>query len=193
MTYSDQYNFIYLAVPKTGSRSIQEYLQKYGIRSAKGWDPNHDTYEIVKKKLGEEKCKKYFKFSFFRNPWSMLISAFFFNKHRHNFPTGKNGVIEWLNYYRGGDPYVPYIFDENDHVILDFIGKIEHLQEDFKTICNKINIPYPENVPHLGKQVFGERLHYTEYYEDPKLRDKIRLMFSKSLSVLNYEFDDADR
>ena len=63
MVYSGEYKFIYYAVPKTGSRSIQKHLENYGIRSRKGWDPNHDNYVQVKKKIGEEKSKNYFKFS----------------------------------------------------------------------------------------------------------------------------------
>ena len=68
MVYSDEYKFIFFAVPKTGSRTVQDYLQNYGIRSPKGWVPNHDNYEQVKKRLGDERFEKYFKFSFFRNP-----------------------------------------------------------------------------------------------------------------------------
>ena len=193
MTYSDDYKYIFLAVPKTGSRTIQEHLQHHGIRSAKGWDPNHDTYEQVKEKLGEDKCKEYFTFAFFRNPWAMLISHFFFNKHKHRYPEDKKSVIQWLNTYRSPDPYVPYLFDKEGNLALDFIGKLEHLNRDFNGVCDRLGLPQPRQTTHIGKQTPSKRLHYTEYYETPALINKVRNMFSQSLSVLNYEFGDADR
>jgi len=187
MVYSDEYKFIYYAVPKTGSRSIQKHLENYGIRSRKGWDPNHDNYVQVKKKIGEEKSNNYFKFSFFRDPRSLLISTYFYNRHGWNLPFHKGAVIEWLNAYKGGDPYLPYIFDEKGSVILDFIGRLEHLNEDLKTVCEKINIPFPEKIDHIGAQNERGRVPYKEYY-DTALLNKIKNVFSKSLSVLNYDF-----
>lgn len=192
MVYSDQYKFIYYAIPKTASRSIQEYLKGYGIRSRTGWNPNHDNYAQVKEKLGDEKNKNYLKFSFFRSPWSMLISHYFFNRSKLNLPPHKKAVIEWLNTYRG-DPYIPYLFDENGNVILDFIGKLENINEDFKIICEQLGIPAPKTITHVGKQNVKGRVHYKEYYEDPALVAKISNAFSKSNSILKYEFDGADR
>lgn len=188
MVYSDGYKYIFLAVPKTGSRAVQDYLQSYGTRSKRGWIPNHNNYEQVMKELGEER-REYFKFAFFRNPWSFLISIFFWNRHKHGLPLHKKSVVEWLNAYRGGDSYAPYIFDKNGEVTLDFIGKLENIKEDFAIICKKINIPVPRDLPKTGLQSISGRLHYTEYYEDIRLREKIKEMFAKSNSVLNYQFE----
>ena len=191
MVYSDEYKFIFFAVPKTGSRTIQDYLQDYGIRSPKGWAPNHDNYEQVKKRLGDERFERYFKFSFFRNPWSLLISTFFYNRHKFNLPPDKNNVIWWLNSYRGTDPYAPYIFDKNGNVALDFIGKLEHIKKDLREVCEKISIPVPETLAQTGKQSVKGRLYYTEYYEDLRLRERIKEIFAKSNSVLNYTFSEG--
>lgn len=189
MTYSDQYKFIYIAVPKTGSRSIQDYLQSYGIRSPTGWSPNHDNYEQTRKKLGNKKCDEYFKFSFFRNPWARAVSLFFYNKHVGGLLPNKQNFAQWLRFSFGED-YISYIYDESGKIILDFIGKLEHLDKDFKIICEKINLPVPEKLPHIGKQSYGGRLHYTEYYT-PELIERVRNLYAKSLDILNYEFGDA--
>ena len=186
MVYSDQYKFIFFAVPKTGSRSIQDHLQNYGNRSKTGWNPNHDNHNQVRKTLGSEKLDSYFKFAFFRNPWSLLISIFYYNRHIHNLPLTKIAIIQWLNTYRG-DPYVPYIFDSEGNIILDFIGKLENINEDLKIVCEKIGIPTPKKISHIGSQSITGRLPYKQYY-DPALVEKIRNTFSKSLSVLKYNF-----
>jgi len=190
MIYSHQHKFIFFAVPKTGSRTIQDYLQDYGQRSPKGWSPNHDNYGQVKEKAGKERLNEYFKFAFFRNPWSLLISNFFYNRHTLNLPPDKRSVIEWLNTYRGTDSYEPYLFNEEGNPVLDFVGKLEHIDEDLKTVCEKINIPVPGKLPQTGKQNVNGRLHYTEYYEDLRLRERIGEIFAKSNSILKYEFGE---
>ena len=191
MVYSDEHNYVFLAIPKTGSRTIQDHLQAFGIRSRVGWSPNHDNYEQVKKQLGEERFKKYFKFSFFRNPWSLLISTFFYNRHKLNLPSDKNTVVWWLNSYRGTDSYTPYLFDKEGNVALDFVGKLENIGEDLRSVCDKIKIPVPETIAQIGKQSVKGRLHYTEYYEDPRLRVRIKEIFARSNSILNYQFGDG--
>jgi hypothetical protein len=187
MVYSDKYKFIYYAIPKTGSRSIQSHLIKYGVGCITGWKFNHDNYEEVKKRIGKERSDNYLKFSFFRDPRSLLISIFFFNRHQWNYPPNKTAVLEWLHHYRGGDPYSPYIFDKEGNVVLDFIGRLEYLNEDLKTVCEKIGIPIPEKVPHIGAQNVKGRVSCEEYYEEPGLLRKIREIFSNSLRVLDYD------
>lgn len=191
MVYSDDRKFIFLSIPKTGSRSIQDYLQNFGICTKRGWTPNHNNYKQVMKELGKER-QEYFKFAFFRNPWSLLISIFFWNRYKHGLPLNKKTVIEWLNAYRGGDSYVSYLFDEEGNIALDFIGKLENINKDLKIVCEKINIPVPEKIFHTGKQNITGRVHYTAYYDIP-LKERVQDMFSKSLSVLKYKFGDGLR
>ena len=193
MVYSDRYKFIFLAIPKTGSRSIQDYLQHFGRRSRKGWSPNHDNYEQTKKELGDKVFEECFKFTFFRNPWSLLVSTFFYNRHKFNLPPDKRSVIYWLDTYRGADSYAPYLYDKEGNLALDFIGKLEHIDENLKTVCEKIKIPVPGKLPQTGKQDVRGRLHYTEYYEDIRLRERIGEIFAKSNEILKYEFNDTGR
>jgi len=188
---SDEYQFIFYAVPKTGSRSMQNFLQRYGRRSVTGWSPNHNNYEEVKSDVGIEKSNKYFKFAFFRNPWAMLVSMYFYNMHIWGLNAKKDSVVNWLNTYKGGDPYIPYIFDNEGNAILDFMGKLENSREDLKTVCKMLKIPISGELSHIGKQHVKGRLDYRAYYESPVLVEKIRKIFSKSLSVLNYDFNEG--
>lgn len=69
---SDNYKFIYIAVPKSATRSMMNVFY---------WEPrynffcslhNGETSEIVAKR----NYSKYFKFGFVRNPWSRVVSCF---------------------------------------------------------------------------------------------------------------------
>jgi len=119
-----------------------------------------------------------------------LISIFFYNRHKHQYPTDKKGVIKWLNKYREPDCFLPYIFDKDGNVALDFLGKLENLEKDVKVVCEKLNIAPPKKMPNKGKMNVKGRLHYTEYYDGPLIK-KIGDLFSRSLSVLKYELGDS--
>lgn len=79
-----------------------------------------------------------------------------------------------------------YYFDDNGNQINDFVIRYEQLNEDFKTVCEKIGIPY-EPLPSLKTKTRASR-DYRELYND-KTRQMIADMFRQEIATFGYTFE----
>lgn len=143
---------IFFHIPKTAGVSVSTALfgkVKWG----------HRTVNFYKSHYGTKPFNSMYKFSFVRNPYERLYSAFTFLKnggmndqdllfsktHLQNYSSFddfvKNGlrkeeVKNWIHF----KPQHYFLCDESGNMVMDFVGKIETIDDDFKTVCNQLNI-----------------------------------------------------
>jgi len=67
---------------------------------------------------------------------------------------------------------------------LDFIGRFENLEEDFKKLCEHIGVDL--DLPHKGST---KRKAYAGYYDD-ETRQMVADMFSEDISQFEYTFEE---
>ncbi len=147
---------------------------------------------------------EYFKFAFARNPWDRLVSWYTmittfdkagnelwqyvhdnsstFEDFIHNC-TGEVEIRKGV-YYSFAYNQLDYVMDEHGNLLVDFIGRLENLDEDIQEVFRRIGLEL-ETVPHHNRS--GHR-HYSTFYT-PETEMIVRERFKRDIEYFGYEFE----
>ena len=195
MRLSHRYKFLYIAPPKTGSTSTRLCLDKYTDLKGGPFNKNND---YTKRPYTHAKGKQlklyfeangwdwndYFKFVVVRNPFPRVLSSFMYNQKRGKIPSN----IQFIDHIKSQGITVgscASFFTTNGVANIDYICKLENLQQDFDTVCDRIGIPRVK-VPHRNKTTHK---HYTEYYDD-ETRQIVAERYARDIELFGYEFGE---
>lgn len=199
MIISDKKKFIFIHVYKTGGTSVRTALRTYRDRPGlvkRALDklniislPTHALAKQIKAKYPIE-WERYFTFAFVRNPWSWQVSLYSFTlqaeyNHHHDVAKSLGSFREYLYWRVDGHKQLlsDFIFDDEGKRIVDYVGRIETVQHDFREICNRIGVDV--SLPHKNK---SQHRDYREYYDD-ETRELVAKHFASDIDAFGYNFD----
>jgi hypothetical protein len=196
-------SWIFVHVQKTGGNSVRTALGGDIFDPRKHW-----TARELREVYGDAAWASSFKFSFVRNPWDRLVSwwamiensrdyvdldqppnAFFghvLNKSRNfqEFLLRCDGEIVETdgrkNIFRN---QMDYLVDDSGAIIVDFIGRFEHLQEGFDEICGRLGRASVE----LERSNGSEHAPYTQYYT-PAAIELVARHYVRDIEHFGYRF-----
>lgn len=152
---------------------------------------DHERAHAVRDFLGDE-YSNYFKFAIVRNPWDWLFSKYKYSikntRHfRHKFIKNNfssfNEFVQWECLKNANKKcQAEFVFDTAGNKIVNFIGRFENLEDDFRKICKEIEVN--EKIPHFNKSM--ER-NYREHYSE-KSRNLVREHYASDIDLFDYEF-----
>lgn len=190
----DEFESIFIHIPKTGGSSIFETLFSKKSNGHIRWNQY--------KQANNKKFQKYFKFAVVRNPWDRLVSAFFYLKkggmhsidkqwakeNIDEFTSFEEFVKRWLNkknIYSGVHfkPQSYWICNENKKIMVDFIARLETIDQDFLFISNKIG----SNKKIIKKLNTSPRLEYRKYYDD-NTKNIVHNIYKDDIELFGYDF-----
>ena len=145
-------------------------------------------------RTGMRQFYTYFKFGFVRNPWDRTVSLYSRREGLQvrdlmSFDTFVGQIQYSSATCRFAAPHVnqlDWLVDPNGNVLVDFIGRYEHLQRDWATVAARLGIK--RDLPHRNENKYRKK-HYTEYYSE-KTREIIRDKFKTDIEYFGYEFGD---
>ena len=203
MIVSHSKKFIFISNPKTGSTSIDAVLAEFNdepflneIYEDGLYTRKHMPAQALKDRLPVVIWRDYFKFSFVRNPWDWFISQQFYN-------LGKNGVVcdinaqlkndqligtyDFLKTYRGKRDAESafqhsFLCDDDNNILLDFIGRFEKLDNDFREVQRIIDTDFL--LPHLN----ASRHRHYQYYFNDETKTLIADLYKVDVHMFQYDF-----
>ena len=159
--------------------------------------PRHAKIVAAKEMLPRELFESLFKFAFVRNPWDLQVSSFHhIRRERPHLVAGHEDFEEFLRYKLNPNrPYQfhidtsierqsDYLVDLHGKVLVDFIGRYENIEADFREACRRIGIT-PPLLAHRRKA--KNRSDYRSYYSDATA-DLVAERFKKDIDLFDYTF-----
>jgi hypothetical protein len=221
MFFSNTYNLLFIASPKTGTVSIHAALEnldpkgerrkiKIGNKEITSKDLDqgiigHARARELKKALGDDNFNKLHTIAFVRNPYSKLVSSYFFNKTNSlslafHLKGKKNKLKRSTNYFLTTlfskvlpfkiwallYPYrsnLSYLTDYDGTLIVKHIGRTEYLNEDFHSILNSLNID--ANHIHVGKKNTSSHKTYDNYFKSLWFKKKMYKKMKLDIDLYN--------
>lgn len=183
---SHKYKFIYIKNGKVAGSSVESFFGKYcidpkkeynyndaisehidefgiigsrttGCKNSGKWR-NHKNAQSIKNDLGKEKFDEYFKFCVIRNPYDKMVSRYYASQSKLSFK-------EFVKTHNNNDLKIHSI---NGKSVCDYFIRYEYLEEDIKTLCQKLKID-SYDISLLPRHKSGTRKskkHWSEYYDD---------------------------
>ncbi|MEM9044056.1 MAG: sulfotransferase family protein [Pseudomonadota bacterium] len=189
---------IFLHVPKCGGLSIAKSLFKCRAGA-------HIAISGYKQIFTYAEFSRFFKFTFVRNPWDRLVSAYFFLKDGGIAETDADMARNSVDLYPGFEAFVMnYVAHEDVSQILhfrpqcsficpdgnrlseiDFLGRFERIGEDFDLICQRLDIPNTLKKRNAGKT---RPKAYQDLYTEP-MKKVVARVYARDIELLQYSFD----
>ncbi|MEM9884531.1 MAG: sulfotransferase family 2 domain-containing protein [Bacteroidota bacterium] len=196
---------IFIHIPKNAGSSISSNL---GFKES-----SHATYKQIQNQINKKKLKKIFIFTFVRNPIDRFFSLYNYarlkeSKYHSSINPKKakygkhldfdllkdasidecakfliEGKLRHDTFWNHWCPQTDWICDESGKIAVDYFGRVEYLEADFKFLCSKLDFKY-SNLPTLN----GSNLDKMSKAKSFSLETKqiIKHYYKKDFDLLGY-------
>lgn len=187
---------IYIHIPKVAGTSINHALY--------GRTLGHYSADEISRTF-PRMYRRCFSFTFVRNPWARVVSAYRFAKQggtssmridrpeRYRIPefeSFERFVLDWLpkqDVYTSDYVFMPqykFIVSFYGEPIVDFVGKIERINVDIGKVESKIKRTLA--LQHMNST--NSDSSYVGFYKNKKMVDVVGDVYQKDVAMFNYVF-----
>jgi Sulfotransferase family len=197
----DEHRCIFVHVPKTAGVSASRGL----FGGLGGGHAPIGLYQIV---YAAREFHDYFKFTFVRNPWDRLLSAYEFLRDGGMDETDRRWAEQRVQQFDNFDDFVRrWVNEENvlsyvhfvpqyrflcapfsHRILMDWIGRFEQLENDFDLVRRRLGLTGAHLHHHNEGPRARERRDFREHYT-PAARRIVERVYRIDIELLGYSFD----
>jgi hypothetical protein len=198
----DEHRCIFVHIPKAAGMSICRSL----FGNLAGGHATLADYQVI---FSKHEFDDYFKFSFVRNPWDRVLSAYHFlcaggvtehdrnwAHHIRSYTDFDNFVLRGLRttmmrnrlHFRSQSSFlrIPY----NAQIPLDFLGYFENIQQDFDVIRQSMGLDNTTALRHVNKTTVEKVSDFRDAFTD-QTRQIVADVYAEDIELLGYSFDNS--
>lgn len=206
MIISFAHEFVFTAVPKTGTHAVRQALREHlgpqdieqvGLFVQKEFPipelaelkHGHISLQQLRPHLSARQFETFFKFAFVRNPFDRFVSycsfmtrskgQFLDDPHRVMSHFIQNPPRQHVLFW----PQIRFIGDPSGEILTDFVGRVEEMQQSYDAIAQRIGIPTKT----LEKVNASDHRGYRDYYTTALIEGVSRL-YGRDLEAFGYDF-----
>ncbi len=175
-----KHRHVFVHVPKCGGTSMYRHPFVRG-------QSHHTAAELLPKAP-----PGYFSWAFVRNPYDRTLSTYCAAlQHGGRWPKVQDLTFaEYVRELKNGWPVQPharpqthFVCDKHSNVLVDFVGRFESIEEDWKTVCRRIGI---DPVPPLGHKNKSQHRPWREEFDD-ELIEIVNEAYASDFATFGYE------
>ena len=180
--------------------SDKPMYKKLGWRVDK-WTPEKPTCRTPVAFSHDDTPDMYFKFMFVRNPWDRVVSCWSDRRYDKGKKEGSeesmftfdqyiDHIVHLVNKKYDGDMILfgnPHVRSQTGMIYdikLDFVGKLENFDDDWRVVCEHMNVQPFKNNLHQNK---SERKPYREYYTS-RTQQIVAELYAEDIERYDYQF-----
>ena len=204
---------LFIHIQRTAGTSIRLFLADH-IPDFQAFLGTHDHAQLAKASLGAE-WEQYWSFAFVRNPWERLVSWYSVITQQYPeppweaLPPEQRPNLMWQYVkrnartfdeflYRCTEPIedsdgrksfvynqLDYVADTHGNLLVDFVGRVEHLEADLAVVCERLAVDPSTYAPLNASQ----HPHYSTFYS-ATTRELVRERYARDIEFFGYMFDE---
>lgn len=207
MIISERHQFIFVAIPKTGTHSVRRALRPHmgeqDLEQVQLFEKKefphpklaslghgHISLSQLQPFIEPSKFQAFFKFAFVRNPFDRFVSyCAFMTREKGEFEREPARVMRHILFAAPPmrhilfQPQSSFVVGRDGKLLTDYVGRVEEMQSSFEEICDRIGIERAT----LERANESSRGNYRQYY-DQQLIDGVAKLYARDLELFGYEF-----